>query len=352
MAGDDTLYGDGGNDTLIGGLGNNTLYGGAGDNIFVGGADIDTVTYSSAVTAIAASLTSGLGTAGDALNDSYSGIENLIGGAGNDHLIGNGSDNILTGGAGNDILEGVSGTNILIGGAGADTFLGGTGSDTASYADASARVYTSLFDPYFRAGDAIGDTYDSIENLTGSNYADRLEGDGQSNTLIGGLGNDILDGREGNDTIYANQGSDQAFGGDGDDTFHVSTLSGNMPGNIDGGAHDHADGNVVVLHDLVDGGTYNISTLATKLNYIDTLDITDTAATKLQVSGYDIQNMVDNGDTSQLYVKADGGDSIELSPAASASGQTVETTTHTGHTDYTIYDASHNQLALIHWQNS
>ncbi len=41
-------------------------------------------------------------------------------------------------------------------------------------------------------GDADGDTLVNIENLTGSNFNDTLEGDGGNNILNGGTGTDTV----------------------------------------------------------------------------------------------------------------------------------------------------------------
>ena len=50
-------------------------------------------------------------------------------------------------------------------------------------------------------GDAAGDTYIGIANLTGSAFDDTLTGDDNNNTLTGGVGNDILDGGAGCDSL-------------------------------------------------------------------------------------------------------------------------------------------------------
>jgi len=72
--------------------------------------------------------------------------------------------------------------------------FGDGGIDTASYATAAAGVVANLAAPAGNAGEAAGDTYGSIENLTGSGFADTLTGDAGANTLDGGAGNDILSG--------------------------------------------------------------------------------------------------------------------------------------------------------------
>jgi len=115
----------------------------------------------------------------------------------------------LVGGADGDALTGGGGADLLNGGAGDDVLNGGAGLDTASYAGASGGVIVGLAitspQDTFSAG---FDTLTSIENLTGSSFADRLTGNGNNNTLRGALGNDLLDGGSGADTMFGGSGND------------------------------------------------------------------------------------------------------------------------------------------------
>ena len=72
---------------------------------------------------------------------------------------------------------------------------GGPGTDTASYALATAGVTVSLANtgPQETFGAGV-DTLVSIENLTGSPFADTLGGDNNPNLIIGGGGGDLLSG--------------------------------------------------------------------------------------------------------------------------------------------------------------
>ena len=157
------------------------------------------------------------------------GNNTLIGLGGNDAIGGHVGNDILNGGAGNDVLRGGAGNDILIGGAGGDTLIGddgrgALGNDTASYETASASVTASL-STTARAGDAFNDNYNSIENLTGSDYDDTLIGDQNANILTGRAGNDILRGLAGNDVLIGGAGKDTLTGGAGNDVFDVSDIA-------------------------------------------------------------------------------------------------------------------------------
>ena len=208
--GNDWIEGGAGVDTLLGGLGDDTLLGGEGADVLDGGDGNDTASYGSAGAAVAVSLTTGRGTAGDAAGDTLANIENLIGSGYNDTLTGNAAANSITGGAGNDSLTGMGG---------GDTLDGGTGTDTVSYAwvvssDNITGVNVDLaniMSANATLPDAYGnDSLTGIENLVGSRYNDTLRGDASANRLEGGQGNDILEGGAGADALIGGEGRDTA----------------------------------------------------------------------------------------------------------------------------------------------
>ena len=129
-----------------------------------------------------------------------SGVQ-LIGDDAANTLNGTPGNDTLDGRGGNDTLNGLGGDDILIGGSGADSLNGGAGSDWASYSTATAAIMANLATPAANTGDASGDSYRSIENLLGSDFADTLVGDAMANILEGGAGNDTLRGAAGADTF-------------------------------------------------------------------------------------------------------------------------------------------------------
>lgn len=139
-AGDDVLEGGQGNDVLDGGRGKDKLDGGDGDDIllagfddgtgdvFVGGEGVDThVIDGTEVSRFAFSVD--LAAGADNFGNTFDGIENIVGGEGNDRFIGDDADNVLSGSNGDDILSGGDGNDTLVGGEGNNTLTGGEGQD-------------------------------------------------------------------------------------------------------------------------------------------------------------------------------------------------------------------------------
>lgn len=132
------------------------------------------------------------------------GDDTLDGVVGDDILSGNAGSDTLHGGIDQDVLYGGAGNDILDGGADADVLSGGDGEDTASYAGSSA-VAVYLSSPHVNYGDAVGDSYFSVEHLTGSANNDHaLAGDDGDNVITGGAGSDALFGGGGGDTYVWN----------------------------------------------------------------------------------------------------------------------------------------------------
>ena len=279
LIGIENIYGGKGADSLTGDTGNNVLYGSKGNDTLVGGAGTDIAQYSSSlndytvaynagtaqltithnnggsdsvdtvsevelfsfagVTTTAAqliSLATGVGVTltGGSGDDSLSGgaAGDLIDGmAGQDNLVGNAGNDTLLGGEGQDSLYGGDGDDSLVGGVGYDQLYGGLGNDTIDggsetsvnnqviYQAALSGVSVNL-----ALGTATGgegnDKLLNINSVTGSEFADYLVGDANTNSLysqggndsvFGGAGYDYLDGGTGNDTLDGGADIDNVF---------------------------------------------------------------------------------------------------------------------------------------------
>lgn len=162
--GDDQISGNGGNDTLDGGDGDDILNGGGGDDLLIGGGGtdafyggdgIDTVdlsehSFSQDIDLAAGNVSSNVNT------EILDGIENAIGGSGNDILVGDSGDNRLEGGLGDDWI---------IGGSGRDTavFSGARSGYNITVDEATGRVF--VIDQDISDGDDGDDVLDNIELL-------------------------------------------------------------------------------------------------------------------------------------------------------------------------------------------
>ena len=242
-AGRDLLYGGPGADFLAGGLaadtlngdgGDDTLQGGAGADNLVGGAGTDTADYSDAPGGKSGGVRVDLQysslNAKYAAGDTLDGIENVLGSDGQDYIAGDAGANLIFGGAyvdflvgraGDDTIEGGIGNDVLYGGTGADVLRGGSGSDRAHYGNALSGLVLDLANPAANTGQGVGDSYDSIEEISGGLYDDTIYGDGGANRLFGfkGVGADQLFGRGGDDYLNGGAGADTLNGGAGSDTM-------------------------------------------------------------------------------------------------------------------------------------
>jgi serralysin len=253
-SGADSLIGNAANNILFGGAGSDILSGGAGSDNLNGGIGIDRVSYGPNQGAVFADLAGGyvletglqLGTvlATTALlsTDTIRDFEDFEGSAFGDRAYGTDFANTINANAGDDIVYAEGGNDTVIGGAGSDILLGGAGVDTLSYAGNTGAVFvdlaefaneTSLQAGTVNAGTVLSsfDLLAQFENLTGSEYGDRLYGDAEINFILGGggddiiyggAGNDILSGGDGFDRIIGEAGADSLSGGAGGDHFFIT----------------------------------------------------------------------------------------------------------------------------------
>ena len=169
---------------------------------------------------------------------------------GNDLLRGLGGDDTLNGGAGDDRLDGGAGNDSLEGGAGADELNGGEGNDTASYANDRIGVIANLETGTGTSGQAEGDTFISIENLSGSDHVDVLTGDDAANELRGRAGVDRLNGGAGADRLDGGSGVDTAVYSGSPTAVTVNLATGE-------GSGGEAEGDRLISIEELQGSDHN-----------------------------------------------------------------------------------------------
>lgn len=400
--GDDTLIGGAGDDQMFGGDGADTFIGGEGADLNSGSAGQDTIDYSDSDAAVNVNLSTGAFSGGHAEGDTGSGIDGIIGSDFDDTLVGydgmstdpvTGYTNIFDGGAGDDYLDGAGGDDILDGGADNDAILGGSGNDTIDGGTGNDEIYGGTGDDILTGGadedtfyleddwgtdtidgsgtgndtdtldfsgltttgvtvdfDAPEDgtasdgtnslTFDDIEAVQGSDFADIIDASGDTSgldlsggagadTITGGSGDDVIDGGDDADIINGGAGSDDISGGAGDDTITLTDFDG--ADNIDGGSGtdtlvlDPADdrGFTFDMTDLDANGDWELS---------DGQPGAQTVSTVENVTTGDGDDTI-TGDASDNTFSTGGGDDV-------ISGGLGDDTIYAGAGDDTIYAGS------------
>jgi serralysin len=260
-------------------------------------------------------------------------IEQAVGGGGNDLLTGNDASNVLTGNAGNDTLgggagadllygnagadslDGGSGADVLFGGAGGDSFDGGAGEDWLRFTGAAAGVTLSLLAGTGTGGDAAGDTYTGIENVSGTGFADDLTGSNLDNKIEGEGGNDTLTGNSGHDFLLGGAGDDTIDGGFGNDILRGGAGADVLIGGIGKDWAQYNTATAGVTLSLATGGTGGEAAGDT-FSGIENLrgsdfadDLTGDTARNLVLAGAGDDTVTGGGGPDVLHGEA-GGDTI------------------------------------------
>ena len=247
-AGNDSIVGGGGNDTIIGGTGNDTLTGGFGAGANVQGGDGNDLIFQvngarrSSTAAMASTrstpppspaTTSSISPPAltNFAGESFTNMENIVAGVGNDTLIGTAGANSMNGGAGNNSMVGGFGNDVMNGSTGNDTMVGGFGRDILT---------GSVGDDRFDYNSTLESTAGSVDLIQGFTFS------------TGANPNDKID----LETIDANTGlfGDQDFLTEGNGAGQLSFVdlaNGNtlIRGNVD------FDATFELLIEVADGGT-------------------------------------------------------------------------------------------------
>ena len=274
-SGDDVIVGNAvanyingrdGDDRIWGGSSDDILEGGAGADRLDGGTGMDWVTYRESDAAVTVNLADNTVSGGHAQGDVLVLVENVFGSSFA------------------DVLTGDDGANRLEGGAGADRLDGRGGSDWISYRGSDAGVTIDLAEGTFEGGHAQGDVVSNIENVTGSDHADllwgdgnanRLEGGGGSDQIWGGAGDDVLEGGSGHDWLYGSAGADRMAGGDGTDVLSYQYSVAGVTINLQDGTSTGGDaqGDVITgIENLIGSDHGDILTGDNRPNTIHGLD--------------------------------------------------------------------------------
>ncbi len=265
--GDDNLRGGAGADHLVGGKGADMMDGGSS---LSAGADTpndatddvqheDWAVYRGAEAAVTVDLSTGMGTAGEAMGDTLKNIELIWGSMGHgDTFIASEGADVIHGDGGSDTVSYEAsrhGVTVVLPGDDDDTQYDADpdSDDTADdatfspFADPASWTDRTGYEVEEDDNDATtksyaeGDILGSIENITGSRRDDMITGDGVPNVLKGGAGNDTLSGGGEDDTLHGDAGNDRLNGDAGDDTIMGGagndTISGGLGDDtINGGA--------------------------------------------------------------------------------------------------------------------
>jgi Ca2+-binding RTX toxin-like protein len=290
----DEIDGGAGDDSVSGGRGNfDIVFGGVGSDLVDGGPGAhDIASYRSVGGPISVDL--GTGTVSGAEQEQADGVEDVLGGSGDDTLTGSTAPNRLDGGSGSDHLVAVGYGDKAFGGIGSDACSGTFAAETAcgakdggngtaiamisSITGATSLVVSGSEGPddvtvnftgdgyLLQGGNSIEVVLDDLESnaCVRSEAANSvlcrggagaiqvsLKGGDDTFTVAGSVPADIaatIDGGEGPDTLRGGRGNDTIYGGDDQD-----------PDTLEGGGGDDVLYGVNIFHPRKDSGAAHMS---------------------------------------------------------------------------------------------
>jgi LysM repeat protein len=216
-------------------------------------------------------------------------------------------------------IENLTGSNYndtLEGDGGNNKLVGGAGFDTVSYADATSGVTVNLGKT--SAQNTIGagtDTLSGFESLTGSQFNDNL---------VGSKGNDVLAGLSGNDWLDGAKGADYMIGGQGHDGYVVD----NKGDVIDEGTGDGIDS-------VYSSVSFSLADPLHAIGAIENLSLT--GSSNINATGNDLDNTLLGNSKANVIIGGAGADWLDggggtdtASYVTSASGVSVSLALGTG----------------------
>lgn len=220
--------------------------------------------------------------------------------------------NIIIDTEGDDVLNGGDGDDLIIKSGGADEIHGNDGTDTLSLENAHFGAWVQMGAPgegsVYADTWGWGATFDGVEIVKGTAYADHFDGSTGADTFLGGAGNDDLSGFAGNDHLEGNAGTDYLDGGDGDDL--VDGGAGNdvlftSAGNdilIGGEGHDTFIASDATQHLVMDLGAGTIANDG--FGGVDSISGVET------IFGSDHGNTITGSGGNDMIFGGEGGDTI------------------------------------------
>lgn len=205
---------------------------------------------------------------GEVIDVADKGVNNAVGGTGNDTLIGDANNNWLVGGQGSDTFDAGAGDDVLIidaddiqtnihAGEGIDVVqIVGNRGVTLNLAEAEVEIAQGGRGDDVLIGGGRSSVYmrggDGDDTLIGGAASDALSGENGDDFIAGAAGNDVLRGHRGRDHIEGGLGDDLIDGGADDDRLFGDAGNDVIKG---GSGDDYIDGGDGI--DVVElSGTY------------------------------------------------------------------------------------------------
>lgn len=255
------LFGNGGSDRLSGMAGNDSLNGGVGVDTMIGGDGSDTY-YVDNIGDVVMEINATASTGGTDVVNSYLATYTLGANVENGRIVTTVVANITGNTLANTLYAG-SGVNIIDGSSGTDTVSFQYATTTGSIGVTLSLAVVDGAGYSIASGISGPDKVIRIENITGTNYADKLTGDSGNNVLNGLSGNDNMAGGLGNDTYVINALSDVVTELSGQGTDRIQSTITYSLADTDGTGSN--GGNV---EDIQLTGTGNINGTGNALNNV------------------------------------------------------------------------------------